>query len=559
MLVINVNVNTQDDRFFLSYSWRERINFLIDLLGFISQSRAFLNSSNQPFRAMLIAPEYFFARSCPEFYSSQSKQIPPERIGRHYSYEEYIEIRQALTKLSYKYPEILIVPGTIAWKEQAVSPNTVVTTDGYEMTSDWAYVSSSPVPYWKEGVRFGLTQRDAYNAFILSIGENPCEKNWYLYLKENPDSKLLAANERLYSTVAQQIGAQGLTLDGKQRILQNKRDAFAKVFSSNPEKYIKALAKANFGLAWNSAFFYLNGKMVGSYSKHSDYQEVIFHEELSVAIPSEGTSVLNIRGLSIGVEICLDHVCNPGILKSFIASKKLPFFPDIHLVLSAYVRPVYNCARANGYFIHASSEISLSGCVLNDCQKGIKCNPIDSFKYSGLPVSIYDIIPAMDISLRSMQQVAYNQQQARKRREPFMPFLKLELTKSPSYEGKDFQGGKITMSSDSDDVFRKVRNKFLELGESDERTSTTSSWFYPKIETIMNLNKIYGELPTLLKDLPKIGLQDVISSFKAGLDNIKRSLISINITVDLELPVITHTVSTSADSIKSNTNYSRRW
>jgi len=124
-----------------------------------------------------------------------------------------------------------------------------------------------------------------------------------------------------------------------------------------------------------------------------------------------------------------------------------------------------------------------------------------------------------------------------------MPFLKLELTRKPKYEKSygDFQGGQIKMSSDSDIIFAKVRDRFLQLisgSGADEKIDAYSTHLPSEIKTIMALNIIDEKLPALLQDLflPQSELQSVMDSFKADLGSIKKELISINSTVNLELP-----------------------
>lgn len=395
----NLAINTQDDRFH-QCDISHKLNLIEEGLVHIQQELKkdeYKNTQNQKIRAIFVAPEYFFARSYPEYYR---ELIPQNRVGRHYEYKDYIEIRKSLTNFSQKFKGILIIPGTIAWKEAVVKPNAVAAPyaaaideetpasdptlvsyaaapkgnipkfgeliagsklPNYEQilketdkflkhtyipptTSVATPIGAAPVPSWRKGAQ--LTQEE-YKRHMQNIGEEPTPASWEDYKKEAPGHKVLEAHQLLRKPLSDLYGGEGMTPEQKQAIV-------GKIIKAgiNPEEYIKALKKAKFGLAWNTAYFYLNGKKVGEYSKHSDYQEVIFAEELSVALNSVGESIVDIEkgSLKIGIEICLDHACD--ILKNYIESQKKEK-PDIHLILSA-------CVEFKGsqgeFLVHSSSK-----------------------------------------------------------------------------------------------------------------------------------------------------------------------------------------------------------
>ena len=346
--LINIVVNTQDDKFFLSCTYQQRLCLLERVLCSVKQSLQF---SDQSVQAILVAPEYFFARSCPEYYLDRNnpkiEDIPQDRVGRHYEYDDYIEIRKELTKISDSYHGILIVPGTIAWKER------VVQEVGEPVSNSFG---ASVVPYCAKNM-----SKDEYKVHMMSIGEGEENMDWEKYMQEGADRKLFLCNEMLHNPLAKLIGGKGIEL-------VDKLHRFSGLCNNDPEQYIHTLKERSSKgtipyLAWNSAFFYLDGKKRGEYSKHSDYQEIIFHEELSVAISSLDSSVLNIEGLNIGIEICLDHYCN--VLGYYMENHFIEQLLDIHLVLSASVEYQRHLATSiKGYFIHSSSFEDGAECSL---------------------------------------------------------------------------------------------------------------------------------------------------------------------------------------------------
>ena len=320
--LINIVVNTQDDKFFLSCTYQQRLCLLERVLCSVKQSLQF---SDQSVQAILVAPEYFFARSCPEYYLDRNnpkiEDIPQDRVGRHYEYDDYIEIRKELTKISDSYHGILIVPGTIAWKER------VVQEVGEPVSNSFG---ASVVPYCAKNM-----SKDEYKVHMMSIGEGEENMDWEKYMQEGADRKLFLCNEMLHNPLAKLIGGKGIELI-------DKLHRFSGLFNNDPEQYIHTLKERSSKgtipyLAWNSAFFYLDGKKRGEYSKHSDYQEIIFHEELSVAISSLDSSVLNIEGLNIGIEICLDQYnkekLTPYYISTLDAEREIAFaITEIDLV-----------------------------------------------------------------------------------------------------------------------------------------------------------------------------------------------------------------------------------
>lgn len=319
ILLINLQINTQENRFHeLSIDQKSA---LIEEAIFRSRPPSAILNHWQPFDTILVAPEYFFARCCPEADGIS---------GRHYEYYEYIKIREKLTALSKKYPKVLFIPGTIAWKTPILRGELAEIPQNIPR-------NAAPVPAW----RFREFNSEAdYNRHMLRIGEvneqgHPI-KNWENYEREAPDDDMLEVCRLLKTKFNFYYGGAARLPNEKINILYNR----VMDTGINPDTYIENIRAAIRGIkfAYNAAYFYLNGKKVGEYKKHSDFQEDFetAKEETAIAINDDGPSVLNIYGLRIGTEICLDHACDI-LLQHLERQYLLNPLPYIHLILSATV------------------------------------------------------------------------------------------------------------------------------------------------------------------------------------------------------------------------------
>lgn len=331
-LIINLAINTTDQRFH-ALTIEQKFQLIESSIhDFSWQLTNIRTDGQQPFKALLVAPEYFFARCCPETGAAGF---------RHYDYNDYLLIRKNLKELSERYPYILFVPGTVAWK----SP--IVRGSLKEPRVDLPR-GTAPVPEW-EYKEFNSPREFYYR--MAEIGEEG--KSWEQYEREAPDHDLLRACELLRGKFNRYYGGSAEPPDRKiQALYQNIIDS-----GLEPDLYINRMLSANntWSFARNTAFFYLGGKKVGEYTKHSDYQETFFNQALSteraLAINGDGPSVLDIHGIKIGVEICLDHNCD--MLKSYLISHQ-GIRPDVHLILSATVK---NKLPINGTPVRIHSSI----------------------------------------------------------------------------------------------------------------------------------------------------------------------------------------------------------
>jgi len=184
------------------------------------------------------------------------------------------------------------------------------------------------------------------------MGENEdyCSQSWLSYYTATPDAALLEAQELQQTKYAQLSGGNGVTPEQKKATIEKITQKA--MYIQGYENYIQALRKTNPSLAWNAVYFYLDGEKVEQYSKHSDYQESIYSQENVLVINHNGRSILTIKGLTIGIEICLDHACD--VLKNYITEKNIVERPDIHLILSACVQPKGTYGKLR---VHSSSYL----------------------------------------------------------------------------------------------------------------------------------------------------------------------------------------------------------
>ena len=302
--LFNLAVDTTNDLFHINNNVEKKLELIENALKKISaelEKTEYDVTKNNKIRAIFVAPEYFFAKGFPEHYIWQNKPIPQDRTGRHYSYEEYEEIRRNLTVLSRNFPQVLVVPGTVAWKKPAV-PRMATPLPG---TNTYA-----PVPSWPVGTR---KNKEEYFKWMKSLGETPTQESFDDYYKEAPDRQILIADNLLRKDCGTLYGGnEGLSLQDKKFIVGTRK--------IEPEQYIAELKKLEFGLAYNTAFFYLRGKKFGEYSKHSDHQEVLYadaYQQLTVALLTKEPSVQVVEGITFGIEICLDYCCH--ILKTYLS------------------------------------------------------------------------------------------------------------------------------------------------------------------------------------------------------------------------------------------------
>lgn len=305
-------------------------NVLIVIQRMLDDPRG-VATRDQPIRAILTAPEYFFAQS-----------MSGPGYKRQYSEHEARAVESGLTLLSEKYPKVLIIAGTVAWEK------------GVLLAADREEIDS--FPYAKVYCAKKLA-KSAYLAERRARGVIKTDDDYLRYMSKSGDSRLLKAREQLMAAaVFDDIGHAGAGAPSNHRLTKLKE-------LMKTESALRATIMAR-----NTAYFYLNGLRVAKYHKRSDYQELL---DFAPGAFMQGVRapIFEICGIRFGVEICLDHNCST--LAKFISASRADYTidprldmykkcVDIHLVLSAAVanpadRERAVLARRGGYFIHSSS------------------------------------------------------------------------------------------------------------------------------------------------------------------------------------------------------------
>jgi len=163
--------------------------------------------------------------------------------------------------------------------------------------------------------------------------------------------------------------------------------------SSRNEKLrmLRELPSRAINLLYNSANFYFLGKCVHQYAKQTDWMENQDAKMPNVAVTGSAVPIVNIGGLSIGVEICFDHA--NGILRQHIQNNQAKSIyllnpadhmqrelVDVHLILSAYThnQSIYFCHKNGGYLMHSSSDAASSCCIAKGAPAPIDLSSIRS-------------------------------------------------------------------------------------------------------------------------------------------------------------------------------------
>jgi hypothetical protein len=392
LVLLDVEVDTQFDKFF-DLSIEKRIEALEDgctMLNGKINSGIVLNK-NPRLQGVLTAPEYFFANS-----TGHHADKP-----RHFSLQQYRNIDDKLRELSAKFPNILIVPGPIAWGQLGDSKGVFF----YNYTpEELALALKDPQAFFppSHAAVFCLCNHNLYHV-------DPLEMTAKCYILS--DISPLGDVKRLHGTVLDATHLQSISLaiknvppenmilayqpiphaaaatdapaiDAYQAILANPASAHIVAANGGSNRtrqdkltFFQKHSPGELIIYRNTANFYFGGVCTYQYSKPTDFKEVANFGKPDIAVPGSTVPVFVLEGLTIGIEICLDHNC--GVLRRHIDTRKnnragmlnrdldIEVRPvDLHLILSACVEnvPKNNCAKQAGYLIHSSSAPALRGC-----------------------------------------------------------------------------------------------------------------------------------------------------------------------------------------------------
>ncbi|GGF47213.1 hypothetical protein GCM10007301_03250 [Azorhizobium oxalatiphilum] len=298
--------------------------------------------SAQKIKGIFVAPEYYLAQV--NAMSVSNSRV----VERTISVPDRNSAVGRIAQISKTFPEILIIPGTIAWKKTfARAEDDYKLTDRRKRALDhMGYFFDLDSQQELPGMRAGTLSHKGVDLFRPSATDR---------------THMIAGSTEINTTVGKK------TFHHRGKVLYYMR---------------------------NTAYVFLDGQNVYSYHKSGDYYESVNTSE-TVFIPSRKppVKVLPVREaqeMSFGFEICLDH--NIGMLQRHLKEQGIPA-PDFHIISSATVTNDTNkmCMRNGGYVLHASSYMGNTGVFAN--RRGLKTEvEEDTFTYAcGYPLRIWTI------------------------------------------------------------------------------------------------------------------------------------------------------------------------
>lgn len=299
---------------------------------------------------LFLAPEYLFTGDLSKHFMSE---------------HQYYGLLFGLKYLSSKYPDIVIVPGSIGWFKNS-TPSKLCSEE------DDGKPIHNPLQKLKKGAEdINRPTRDhAY--FVQNIlGFKPAPE-----LLSSLESKLKTEwsdDQKLITALCVNCNFDASERLSYIRQLELRFKSFMDEYKGNDLKNCK--------LAFNTAIVLQHGKVVHSYNKIAESIEDPIEPELSdgdasskvsesevlVDIPTDNDTLFfcpgtkspffNIDGVSFGLEICADHTFSTLRTATIKQAKKIA---DIHLLTSEWVDNFYGSV-AGRYLVHASTRKEYHG------------------------------------------------------------------------------------------------------------------------------------------------------------------------------------------------------
>jgi predicted amidohydrolase len=263
---------------------------------------------------LFVAPEYYFARSSNAHAIEESDKR--DIVGR-------------LAEISRRYPRLILVPGTIAWKKPVIRPMSEIRKRDRDTKE-----RTGPLKLQTRYERFTARVSWSMNKGITMIPQIIDREDYRRGPNDPFDRFELESRE-------QEI------VDRHKKMLERMAP-----HGRSPGCY----------LARNTAYAFYGGAEVARYQKRSNHDEVFEGESEDFVIFEPGGAPdgrgdrFEVEGLKFGIEICLDH--DYGYLRH--SSQKRP---DVHIVVSAEVDIVCNHVHVpeGCFLVHASSNKEITG------------------------------------------------------------------------------------------------------------------------------------------------------------------------------------------------------
>nr|WP_298141841.1 hypothetical protein [uncultured Pseudomonas sp.] len=285
---------------------------------------SFHHAKRKDISYLFVAPEYLFTAKDSHFMSEGSKEL----------------IRAQLVFLSLRFPDLLIIPGSVGWFKTS---------------------SRSGVTIFRKQTRLKSTSRDMskyVDKYGRSINAVPDYSFAPSYLKE-----------KFYDKPVREL---------------NERKAI------NIDRYVVGLEKApdTARVAKNTCFVLKSASVIHRYDKvfeaddssDTDLTKVDLVEPI-LFMPGEGSPVFESNNISYGLELCVDH--NFAALKIWVNKIKKAVV-DIQIIMSASTGLEESHLVARKYVIQADSD---SGAYVRSAKSD---DPIERAAASG-DVEIYNL------------------------------------------------------------------------------------------------------------------------------------------------------------------------
>jgi hypothetical protein len=256
--------------------------------------------------SIFVAPEFLFTRS-----DDQRKEHSTTGVSR----ARRNAILTRLDEMARGCPGMLIVPGTIVFKEDITKFNIDKTIKSKENLKHAMNPGQVQLPSRKRDIKNYVTWEARREKFAMDPG-----------------------NEKL-----------------------SERDVSKKVFESQIEELTLAekilvlkmpgVIERSF-LIKNRTYVYFDGKKVMSYGKKINADDYARDDAQGIFVPGKKSGVATIGKKQVGFEICADH--SLGTLKDHLSSNSL----DLHVICSAEVPATksFFAAKEGGYVLHASAS-----------------------------------------------------------------------------------------------------------------------------------------------------------------------------------------------------------
>ncbi len=355
----------------------DRLRLLNEALQACQAQFATILKPSQRIKGIFVAPEYYFARENAgqvQRYGSLNDRCLTE-TGKEF-------IVQHLLTVSKTYPQVLLIPGTVAWKKSL------------NRTPEQEF-KRNPETYQRTTIAKTQTRQDSVFNAIRTNFNNGGARGGYLATELlrskirrelNPKTGLASPGDvgmQIHTLFDQsendlklELQARFGTSDGMYKRVPTHQENVDALFDGTATHVMK-----------NTAFVFLNGKIRFKYNKKNDFHEALSDAGQTIFCPGYKSGFATVEGIDIGLEICLDHAARA------LANTPLPpsGTPVFHIITSASVGVTHAVVRENGYLIHASSDTDEAMVSQRTSTGWNNATPVQRTSVGGDPLDLYKI------------------------------------------------------------------------------------------------------------------------------------------------------------------------